>query len=282
MVPSSGNAALAAASAGAAAGVPVLAIVPWGTAEERIAPVLARGAVVIEAGADPSEAYRCADLVTQELGFAPVYSTFAAPLAEWACRMIGIEAARQLGARPAAICAPISAGPVLAGAGHGVAQEAESLPALIAVQPAGCQPIAVAFTDGRDHVEPWTEPVTTAATSIADRLTGYPQDGTYMLRLIRESGGCAVAVSDDEMRRVREALLRHDGLDVELSSAAGVAWLLRHERDFQQPLVCVLTASGFKQTYRGDAPRPADAPGHRAAAEAFDLIASRGIRARLV
>jgi len=282
VVPSSGNAALAASAAGARAGLPIYAIVPIGTAVERIAPVAARGAVIIEAGADPSEAYRAADIVAAELKLSRLYSTFAAPMAEWACRMIGIEAARQLGSGPASIVAPISAGPVLIGTGNGVAQETGKLPALVAIQPRGCCPIALAFEEGREDVRPWSAPVDTAATSIADRLNGYPQDGTYTLRLVRQTNGLAAAVSDDEMKMAREALLRFDGIDAELSASAGVAWLMRGQPRPSGPVLCVLTASGFKHTYRGDVPRAEPAQESRHMAERICKVVSRhGVEARL-
>jgi threonine synthase len=255
VVPSSGNAALSAAAAGARLGLPIYAIVPRGSARERIAPVLARGAVVIEAGSDPSEAYAAADRVAAELGLTQLYSTFAAPMAEWACRMIGVEAVRQLGRTPSAVVAPISAGPVLVGAAHGMAQESGSgLPPLIAVQPDACCPIAKAYRENKEIVEPWLGEVNTIATSITDRLNGYPQDGTYTLRLIRVSGGLAASVSDAEMRDARSALLRYDGVDAELSASAGVAFLMRRDAGLKGPVVAVVTASGFKHTYREDAP----------------------------
>lgn len=283
VVPSSGNAALAAAAAGAGAGLPIYAIVPAGTAEERVAPVIARGAVVIEAGTDPSEAYRAADIVAAELGLARLYSTFASPMAEWACRTIGMEAFRQLGHAPAAIVAPISAGPILVGTGNGVAQAAGTLPPLVAIQPQGCCPIAKAFAEGQDVVQPWEGPVETAATSIADRLRGYPHDGTYTLRLVRQTKGLAAAVSDDEMHAAREALLLYDGVDAEMSSAAGVAWLLRQEASFAGPVLCIVTASGFKHTYRGDVPRPAQSVDRQAMAQRIHRhVSARGIKVRLV
>jgi threonine synthase len=257
--------------------------VPVGTAAERIAPVAARGAVVIQAGTDPSEAYKAADLVAAELGLTRLYSTFAAPLAEWACRMIGVEATRQLGTAPASIVAPISAGPVLVGTGNGVAQETSRLPALIAVQAEGCCPIARAFAAGRQEVQPWAGPVVTAATSIADRLRGYPQDGTYTLGLIVRTGGQAVAVSDDEMREARGALLRFDGLDAELSAAAGVAWLMRGQPGIEGPVVCVVTASGFKHTYRGDVPEKKPSAERRATTDRIcATVSSHGIDARVL
>lgn len=87
--------------------MPLLAIVPSGTPDERIIPVLARGAAVIRAGAEPSEAYRCADRLVEQLGLFPLYSTFASPWAEWVCRGIGLEICEQLGRAPATLIAPV-------------------------------------------------------------------------------------------------------------------------------------------------------------------------------
>ena len=169
--------------------------------------------------------------------------------------MIGVEIVRQLGVAPGTLVAPISAGPVLVGSGHGVSQEAnKNLPALVAVQPDACCPITKAYREGLDTVEPWQGEVKTAATSITDRLNGYPQDGTYTLRLIRESGGQAAAVSDAEMQKARAALFQWDGVDAELSASAGVAFLMRGDAKLADPVVCVITASGFKHTYRGYVP----------------------------
>ncbi len=283
VVPSSGNAALAAAAAGAGAGLPVYAVVPKGTAPERITPVAARGAVIIEAGNDPSEAYRAADIIAAEFNLYRLYSTFAAPVAEWACRPIGIEASRQLGAGINTVVAPISAGPVLVGTGHGVAQQTGKLPALVAVQAQGCCPIVQAFDEHRTEVTPWTTSVDTSAVAIADRLNGYPQDGTYTLRLLRESGGLAAAVSDDEMMAARQALLQFDGIDVELSSAAGVAWLMRAQLRTSEPVLCILTASGFKHTYRGDISRAEITPERQDMAKHIcEFVSQHAIRARLV
>lgn len=124
-------------------------------------------------------------------------------------------------------------------------------PRLVAVQAQGCCPIVEAFEAGRDDVRPWCGPVDTLATAIADRLLGYSQDGTLTLGMLRGSGGLAAAVSDEELQQAREALLRWDGLDIELSAAAGVALLRRCGHQLPKPIVCLLTASGFKHTYSG-------------------------------
>ncbi len=257
IVPSSGNAAVSAAALCARHGLPMVAIVPHGVPVERLAPVLSRGGVVVRAGEGPSEAYALADQLSERLGFFRLYSTFASPWAEWGCRSIGLELAGQVRSDIAGVVAPVSAGPVLVGLANGLRQAGLAVPQLVAVQAAGCAPIARAFAAGLDAVEPWRGAVETKAAAIADRLSGYPQDGTLVLDVVRASKGLVDAVSDDELAAARAALLRYDGLDAEFSACAGVALLMREASLVQEGTICVITASGFKHTFAGDAPRPA-------------------------
>ncbi len=254
VVPSSGNAAVSAAALGARRGLPMVAVVPLGVPIERLKPVVSRGGLVVRAGEGPSQSYALADRLSETLGFFRLYSTFASPWAEWGCRAIGHELAGQMVGPITQVVAPVSAGPVLVGLGNGLIEAGLALPPLVAVQAAGCAPIARAYTAGEDHVEPWQDAVDTKAAAIADRLAGYPQDGTRVLQAVRASGGSVAAVSDAELAAARAALLRHDGLDAEFSAVAGVALLMRAPKDLKEGTVCVITASGFKHTFAGDAP----------------------------
>ena len=68
-------------------------------------------------------------------------------------------------------------------------------PRMVAVQAAGCAPIVRAFEAGAASAEPWEGAETAAAGLRVPRAVG----DFLMLRAIRESGGCAVAVSDEEL-----------------------------------------------------------------------------------
>lgn len=254
VVPSSGNAAVSAAALCARHGLPMVAIVPHSVPAERLTPVLSRGGIVVQAGEGPSEAYALADQLSERLGFFRLYSTFASPWAEWGCRSIGLELAGQIGADMGCVVAPVSAGPVLVGLANGLAQAGLATPRLVAVQAAGCAPIARAFAAGHGTVEPWLDAVDTKAAAIADRLAGYPQDGTRVLAAVRASSGSIEAVTDAELATARAALLRHNGVDAEFSACAGVAFLMRDTELAKAGTVCVITASGFKHTFAGDIP----------------------------
>lgn len=254
VVPSSGNAAVSAAALCARHGLPMVAIVPLGVPVERLAPVISRGGIVVRAGAGPSEAYALADRLADSLGFFRLYSTFASPWAEWGCRSLGREIAGQMREPPVRVVVPVSAGPVLVGLANGLKEAGLAMPALVAAQAAGCAPIARAFAGGQAAAVPWDGAINTKAAAIADRLSGYPQDGTRVLEVVRASGGLVDAVRDEEMASARAALLTFDGIDAEFSACAGVALLRREAGLVSQGTVCVITASGFKHTFAGDVP----------------------------
>lgn len=256
LVASSGNAAVAAASACARNGLPLLVLVPDAVSPNAVKMVQLRGGIVVCAGEGPAAVHGLAARLSREFGLANLASTFGAAGCEWACRGIGHEIADQVGTDEVQeLAASISVGPVLVGAGHGLGEAGRPVPALIAAQAAGVAPIARAWAEGADEVTPWTGTANTAALAIADRLTGYAEEATYALQRIRASGGVVDAVSDAEMSAMRSALARHDGIDVELASAAAAVVLRRRPRG-PAPAVCILTGAGTKETPAPDADPP--------------------------
>ena len=80
-------------------------------------------------------------------------------------------------------------------------------PRMFAVQAVGCAPIVRAFEAGAETAERW-EGAATMATGIR-----VPQAiGDFLiLRAVRESGGTAIAVEEDEIARAVENAARDDG-----------------------------------------------------------------------
>jgi threonine synthase len=70
-------------------------------------------------------------------------------------------------------------------------------PRLVAVQAAGCAPVVRAWEAGADHTDFW-EGAQTVASGL--RVPG-PLAGSLMLRVLRETRGTALAVSDAAVRR---------------------------------------------------------------------------------
>jgi len=88
------------------------------------------------------------------------------------------------------------------------------------VQATGCSPIVNAFEAGSLHVHP-VEP-DTVAKSIA---LGNPADGYYALRVARQSGGGACAVTDEEIIAGMKLLAQTEGIFAEATGGAVIAAL---------------------------------------------------------
>jgi threonine synthase len=231
--------------------MPLLVLVPAAVSPQAVRMVQLRGAVVVRAGEGPAAVHGLATRLAQQFGLANLASTFGAAGCEWACRGIGHEIVQQATTDIEELVASISVGPVLVGAAHGVVEAGGAAPRLLAAQASGCSPIARAFADGDAHVRPWTGEARTSALAIADRLTGYADEATFALRCIRSSGGAVEVATDEEMADARRALARHDGIDVELASAAAAA-VLRRRVGAGPTTVCILTGSGIKETLGED------------------------------
>jgi threonine synthase len=92
-------------------------------------------------------------------------------------------------------------------------------PRLFSVQASGCAPVVKAFDSGADRCEPWPDPTTVAAglrvpAPLGDRL---------MLRALRESGGGAIAVSDEALSEAARAASGTEGIDVSPEGGAAFA-----------------------------------------------------------
>jgi threonine synthase len=83
-----------------------------------------------------------------------------------------------------------------------------SRPRMVSVQAEGCAPIVRAFERGWERAVPWESPVTFAA---GIRVPGAVGD-SLMLKALRESGGCAVAVSDEEIYQSIREVGKKEGL----------------------------------------------------------------------
>jgi threonine synthase len=130
---------------------------------------------------------------------------------------------------------------------QGFKEIARGLPKVVIVQAEGCAPIVRSYDRGESTVVAWGIP-NTIASGISDPLIGYERDGTYTLRLARETQGFAVAVSDDEIRSAMQALAHKSGVLAEPTGASSVAALrkLSGRIEAGSRVVCLITGHGFK------------------------------------
>jgi threonine synthase len=142
-------------------------------------------------------------------------------------KTLGFEVAEQLGWRiPAQVVAPMASGSLLTKV-HKAFKElvasglVQSSPwRVFGAQSAGCAPIATAFANGWDNVQP------VKPTGIAKSLNiGNPADGPYALDVVRSTGGSMAAVDDDEIREGIRLLARTTGVFSETAGGVTVAVL---------------------------------------------------------
>ncbi|MFB6305057.1 MAG: pyridoxal-phosphate dependent enzyme, partial [Haloferacaceae archaeon] len=135
----------------------------------------------------------------------------------------------------------------------------DQVPKLTGVQAEGAAPLVEAVENGWAGIERWEE-VETRATAIR---IGNPVNAPKALPGVRETGGTAVAVSDDEITDAQRALAR-EGVGVEPASAASVAGLRKLRRrgvvEDDESVVCLTTGHLLKDpdaAYRaGNDPEP--------------------------
>jgi threonine synthase len=107
-------------------------------------------------------------------------------------------------------------------------------------------PLVEAFRANRKDFDPVLRPETVAT---AIRI-GNPVSGRKALSAMYETGGSAVAVSDEEILRAQKRLGRVEGIGVEPASAASVAGVVKMreegliERD--ERVVCICTGNLLK------------------------------------
>ena len=94
-------------------------------------------------------------------------------------------------------------------------------PRMIAVQAAGCAPIVQAFRQGRKFAKSWANPNT-----IAPGLRVPSAIGDYLiLEAIRDSGGAAISVSDEEIIKSMKKIAKLEGIMLAPEGAAPYAAL---------------------------------------------------------
>ncbi|MEE8559950.1 MAG: threonine synthase, partial [Alphaproteobacteria bacterium] len=130
-------------------------------------------------------------------------------------KTMGYELAEQLGWElPDVIFYPTGGGTGLIGMWKAFAELGEigwlgaKRPRMVAVQSTGCAPIVKAFEEGAEHAELWEN-----AQTIAGGIRVPIAVGDFLiLRGVRESGGFAIAVPDNEILAAREEAAREEGL----------------------------------------------------------------------
>jgi threonine synthase len=256
VVPTAGNAGAALAAYSAAARIPARVYAPRETPVAILNTIRAFGAELELVDGHIGDAGKQARAFAAASGYFDV-STLREPYRIEGKKTMGAEIAEQLGWKvPTHIIYPTGGGTGLIGmwkvfrelCALGWLPRAVTLPRMIVAQTSGCAPIVRALQDNSDHATPWENPRTHAAglrvpSPLGDRL---------ILRAVRESGGDAVSVEEDDIRSATEQLSRETGIDAAPEGGCALAVLRLMARDgrIDRDAEVVVFNTGSGSSYR--------------------------------
>jgi threonine synthase len=212
-LPTAGNAGAAWSAYGARAGLPTIVAMPKDAPPLTQQEVRLYGARLHLVDGLISDAGVWVNQGVQEHGWYDA-STFKEPYRLEGKKTLGLEIAEQLGWQPPdVILYPTGGGVGLIGLWKAF-QELRTLgwiaadrpaPRLVVVQAAGCAPVVRAWEADEQTTQFWEGAATIAAGL---RVPG-PLAGKLLLRALRETGGTALAIEDEAIRRALGELGRH-------------------------------------------------------------------------
>ena len=246
---SSGNAGCALAGMCASVGMEAVIFVPVSSPTAKIAQLQIYGAKVVLVEGSYDDAFDLCLAAGKQYGWyqrSTGYNPFTREGKKTAALEIGEQLQWQV---PDKVFVSVGDGNILSGLWKGFNDLhrlgwIERLPQLVAVQAAGASAIVDAANgDGVVRIGP--------AHTIADSINvGQPRDATAAVRAIRESNGCGVKVSDDEIIAAIGNLARATGVFAEPAAAAAIAGFVKQcESSAIKPderVLLILTGNGLK------------------------------------
>lgn len=252
-VMSTGNAAASVAAYSAAAGLKSVVMVPAGTAPSKIVQARAYGAaVIVVEGSFDDEVAQLYKAAVKEFGWYDCLSSN--PYRDEGKKSYAYELVDQLEKQiPDWVIHPTAGGTGIYAMWKGFREFfslgwISRMPRLVAAQSAAAAPIVAAFEQGLTYVEP-----VVAHDTIAESIqVGNPASlGWRALAALRESGGAAIALSDEEILEAQHLTGSLAGIFAEPAAATSVAAARKlRARDVigrEEVVVCNLTGHGLKQ-----------------------------------
>jgi threonine synthase len=212
-MPTNGNAGAALAAYASHAGIKTTIFCPEDTPEVNLSEIALQGANVYRVNGLIDDCGKIVGEGNAKLGWFDV-STLKEPYRIEGKKTMGLELAEQLGwTVPDVIFYPTGGGTGLIGMWKAFA-ELEAIgfigakrPRMVAVQAAGCAPMVRAYENGVEHAPRWEN-----AQTIASGIRVPQAIGDFLiLRAVRESGGFAIAVSDEAITEGLDEVAREEG-----------------------------------------------------------------------
>ena len=212
-MPTNGNAGAALAAYASHAGIKTTIFCPQDTPEVNVSEIGLQGATVYRVYGLIDDCGKIVGEGKEKIGWFDV-STLKEPYRIEGKKTMGLELAEQFGwTVPDVIFYPTGGGTGLIGMWKAFA-ELEAIgfigkkrPRMVAVQASGCAPMVRAYEAGVEHAERWDN-----AHTIASGIRVPQAIGDFLiLRAVRESGGFAIAVSDEAITRALDEAAREEG-----------------------------------------------------------------------
>jgi threonine synthase len=265
-MPSAGNAAGAMAAYGARAGMEVYVFMPEDAPKVNAVESEVVGAKVVLVKGLISDAGKLVRDGNEEMGWFNV-ATLGEPYRVEGKKTMGLEVAEQFDwGLPDVIIYPTGGGTGIIGMWK-VFDELEEMgwigserPRMVSVQAEGCSPITKAYEEGKEESEFFENASTLAAGLRVPKALG----DFLVLRAVRESGGTALAVTDEEIMADVGLMARNEGLFPCPEGAATLS-ALRHmiadgDVDEDERVVLFNTGTGLKYTDLFDVKAPVADP----------------------
>lgn len=273
---STGNLAHSVAAHAAMAGLDAVVVIPHDLEAGKVAAMKAFGAKVVPIDGNYDDVNRLCTEIAERFGWGLVNVNLR-PFYTEGAKTFGYEIAEQLGWRlPAHTVLPVAGGTLLPKVAKAYGElarlglVAEAPARLYGAQAAGCDPVATAVREGRDHFRP--QKPKTLAKSIA---IGNPADGPYAIDVIRKSGGWADSASDPEIVAAIRLLAKTEGIFTEPAGGATLAVAKKLIESGRIPrderIVVGITGNGLKtiEALEEASPRPRGIAARIEAFEAF-------------
>ncbi len=243
---SSGNAGASFAAYCARAGIQATVYVPEYASGPKRAQIEMVGAEVVPV---PGPRSAASDAARQRAESGTAYASHAhLPHVLAGMATMAFEIADQLDGAPGALVLPVGQGTLLLGIYHGfesllAAERINSMPKIVGVQAGACAPIWEAYSHGKDGLD-FTGEGETMAEGIR---IARPLRLDAVLAAVQDSDGRILAVEEKQIAEGRDALASK-GFYVEPTSAVVWPALRNVLAELPDPVVVVLTGSGFKDT----------------------------------
>jgi len=248
---STGNLANSVAALAATNGLRSYVFIPADLEQGKVLGTLIYGTHLIGIKGSYDEVNRLCSEIAGKYGWAFVNINIRPYYAEGS-KTFGFETAEQLGWRlPRHMVVPMAGGSLITKVWKaflelqkvGLVEKAECH--IYGAQATGCAPITTAFKERADLIKP------VKAQTIAKSLAiGNPADGFYALKTIRESGGWAEDVSDEEIIESMKLLAETEGIFTETAGGVtlGVAQKLIEKKVIpkDESIVLSITGNGLK------------------------------------